>query len=67
MIKLYYKTDTYKDKDGKERSKKEFYIKVNDKYVPIQMRYYNGDKFRLTNLANYNTLSAVAESLPTKE
>lgn len=66
MIKLYYKIDTYKDKEGKERSIKEFYIKVNDRYVPIHMRYYNGEKYRLTNLANFNTLCAVAEPLPIK-
>lgn len=65
-MKVYYKNVSYKNKEGKEVQTKRYYLCVNFRLVPIRIGYYEGEKYKLANAVNFNTINTIAEPLPEK-
>ena len=65
-IKLYKRTGTY-EKDGKEKPFTNFYIGVNDKLIPVEVKYFPNAAFQNRDPGYQGRVAAldvVAELLP---
>lgn len=70
QVELFKKISKYKNKDGEDKTAINFYVKVGDEFVPIEVRYFE-DKKNDGNDPNYRgrklLLTAMAEILPEKQ
>lgn len=67
QVNLYKKVGKYTDKDGKEKSFVNFYVKCGDKLIPVEVSYFPNKKCEDRD-PNYSgrkeVLGAFAETLP---
>ena len=67
LVNLYKKVGKYTDKDGKEKSFVNFYVKCGDKMIPVEVSYFPNEKCDNRD-PNYSgrkeVLGAFAETLP---
>lgn len=70
QVELFKKISKYKNKDGENKIAINFYLKVGDEFVPIEVRFFEDKKFN-GNDPNYRgrklLLSAMAELLPERQ
>ena len=66
-IKLFKRVGTYTSKEGKEKQFTNFYVKVNDQLIPVEVKYFPNAKLENRDpgyQGRVAALSVVAEMLP---
>lgn len=70
QAELFKKVSNYEDKDGNKKIAINFYLKLGNEFVPIEVRYFEDKKFDGKD-PNYRgrrlLLSAMAEEFPPKD
>ena len=67
QVELFKKTGTYTDKEGKEKTYTNFYVRCGDTNIPVQVSYFEGEDGRDPQYnARRAVMSAFAELLPDK-
>ena len=73
QVEFFKKTGSYVDKEGKQRKSLSFYVKCNDKMIPVEPTYYKkksetGEELRDFDFSNRKSiLEAFASELPELE
>ena len=69
VVKIWKKEVTYQ-KDGVDKRATNFFLQLNDQFIPIEVKYFPQDKFNGRDpgyQGRVSALSLVAEMLPDKE
>ncbi|MCM1043264.1 MAG: hypothetical protein NC350_03530 [Corallococcus sp.] len=67
-VKLYKKNAKYLDKENKERTATNFYLKCGDSLIPIEVKFFASKEDGRDNqyASRKSVMSAFAEELPDK-